>query len=63
MPKDITPIILDLIQHCGGAEGALEAINSSPTPNKLRKAKKHIRKCVRTYAYTTSNKEENYVFD
>lgn len=59
MPKDITPIILDLIQHCGGAEGALEAINSSPTPNKLRKAKKHIRKCVRAYAYITDSKGGN----
>lgn len=51
MTESIAPMIILLIKDCGGVEGALEAINSSPTPNKLRKAKKHIRKCVRAYAY------------
>lgn len=50
MPKNIAPMIIHLIKDCGGVERALEAINSSPTPNKLRKAKKYIKKCIRAYA-------------
>lgn len=48
--------LIDFIKHFGGAKQALKAVQAFHAPYKLRKAKKLLKKLIRTYAYNTNIK-------
>lgn len=43
--------ISDMIHHYGSADAALKAVQYIPTPHKYRRAKKLLKKLIRTYKF------------
>ncbi|MBO5507434.1 MAG: hypothetical protein J6A00_06690 [Bacteroides sp.] len=50
---EFTSYIIEFIKDFGGTEQALKAVQNTHVPYKLRKAKKLLKKMIRTYAYIT----------
>lgn len=52
---ELLTIVKDLVQHFGTADAALEAVQSAPAPRKARRAKKLLKKLIRTYKHHSGN--------
>lgn len=50
---EISSYIIEFIEYFGGTRQALKAVQDTHAPYKLRKAKKLLKKLIRTYAYIT----------
>lgn len=50
---EFASFIVEFIKDFGGAEQALKAIQSTPTPYKYRKPKKLLKKFIRKYIFIT----------